>query len=439
MTDNNSLNENITDQNITDNTITSSTTTSSTLANEKNGDRIIFLIAGEPSGDKLGANLIKSFREFIKDQAGEEQANHYKFVGVGGPLMEAEGFESLFDYSQLAVMGLIEILPKIRLLSKLLKNTIKYANSLNITAFISIDSPGFTLRVAKKLKKLKNRKYPLIHYVAPSVWAWKPKRAKEYAHIYDRILCLLPFEPKYFEKHNLRANFVGHPATFLTNADPKDFLKKYGLDPHTHNIILILLGSRTGEVTRLLPIFAESAHMIKEKIKNCKFVISAVPHLKHYINENFYAFPQENTILIDALEEGKQAMASSKVSLSASGTVALELAKYQVAQTTAYKMNPITYAIVNSMLKSDYVNLINVINNQGLINERIQDDCTPEKLSQDIITLLSRQYAISEQNNYQQMAMDKLSQDKLKIAEYIIDEINIFQEQARQKNQDKKK
>ena len=218
---------------------------------------LVFLVAGEPSGDQLGARLMAALRE--------ESGGQLRFAGVGGERMAEAGLESLFPIHELAVMGIIEVIPKIPLVLRRVRETAAAARAARPAALVTIDAPSFTLEVSERLK---GEGFPRIHYVAPSVWAWKPWRAKSMAGYLDHLLALLPFEPPYFERHGLATTVVGHPAVEAANErrlDPAAFRRRHGL-PEAATAVCVLPGSRMGEVRRHEPVMAGALALLKKRL-----------------------------------------------------------------------------------------------------------------------------------------------------------------------------
>jgi lipid-A-disaccharide synthase len=336
----------------------------------------IFISAGEPSGDFLGSQLMKALRR---------QLGHaVKFTGLGGPLMEAEGMASLFPIEELYIMGLAEIIPHIRRIRRRIHETVKAVEQIGPDIVITIDSPGFNFRIGKMLKK-KNILIPLVHYVAPSVWAWRPNRAHEIAQFVDHLLVLLPFEPPYFLKEGLDTHFVGHPVVEvgINKAADSTFRKRHNI-PSTAPIITILPGSRRGEVGRLLPIFQQTVSRLLKKYPNLLVVIPTLPHLVNQIKQ-LYNLP---AVIVTSPQEKYAAFKESTAALSASGTISLELAAAELPTVIAYKISPITYAIVKRLVKVKYASLINLLLDEPVMPEHLQADCTPEKLACEVDKLL---------------------------------------------------
>jgi lipid-A-disaccharide synthase len=341
--------------------------------------RKIFLSAGELSGDALGARLMRALRA--------ETDGPVTFAGIGGPAMQAEGLESLFDLSELAVMGLVEVIPHIPRLRRRIAETAAAAHAFKPDALVTIDAPGFNKRVAKALGPTA---FPKIHYVAPSVWAWRPKRVHAFRALFDRLLCLLPFEPPYFEAVGLDARFVGH-SILESGADAGDgpgFRAAHGLAPDVP-LLCVLPGSRAGEVSRLLPIFGETLRRLSQRQPDLQAVIPAVQHLAAQIRSETAGWPVPVTVLDGAGAAGKyDAMAASNAALATSGTVALELALARVPSVIAYRVHPITYQIASRLVSVQYGNLVNILADRMLVPEHVQAACTPDRLAADALKLL---------------------------------------------------
>jgi len=336
-----------------------------------------FFAVGEPSGDALCAKLMAAIK--LRDEA-----RNIKFYGVGGPLMEAEGLHSLFPMEELTIMGIAEVVPKIPKLLKRIKETAQAALEINPDAFISVDAPDFSFRVAAKLK---NSPFPKIHYVAPSVWAWRPGRAAKVAKLYDHLLTVLPFEPPYFEREGLAATFVGHSVieTGANSGDGEAFRARHRL-AYTTPLLMVLPGSRRGEVSKHLPIFKETVARVKSSVAELAVVIPVIGKSAEIVHENVKDWPVK-VITIDGMSEKYDAMAASDVALAASGTVGLELALAKLPAVIAYKMHVITAYIARKFVKLDYVNLINILENQEIVPEHLLEECLPSRLSPTITDL----------------------------------------------------
>ncbi|GLQ07210.1 lipid-A-disaccharide synthase [Sneathiella chinensis] len=331
----------------------------------------VYLIAGEPSGDALAARLMAG----LKDRLGEKGV---VFKGVGGPLMQAEGLTSLFPMEDLTVMGLMEVLPKLPLLIKRINQAARDALAAKPDVFITVDAPDFSFRVAKKLK---DAPFPKVHYVAPSVWAWRPGRAKKIAALYDHLLTLLPFEPPYFEKEGLPATFIGH-SVIETGADAGEgdrFRAQHDIGKD-ERVLMVLPGSRRGEVERHLPVFRETLSRLHDLMGDFVVVTPVVGKAADLVRAELADWPWK-TIIIDGVQEKYDAMAGADAALAASGTVGLELALARLPAVIGYRMNGLTAWIARRVVKTPYVNLVNILEKQEVVPELLLEDCTAENLS----------------------------------------------------------
>ncbi|MBX9786509.1 MAG: lipid-A-disaccharide synthase [Alphaproteobacteria bacterium] len=300
---------------------------------------LTFLIAGEPSGDRLGADLMASLK---KNQ-------DVRFMGIGGEAMKAEGLESLFPMEELSLMGVFSILRDLPNLLRRLRYTVKTIQEVKPDMVITIDSPDFSFRVMKRLHKLPSRP-KLVHYVAPTVWAWRPGRARKIAQFLDHLLCLYPFEPPLFEKHGLKSTFVGHPIARMT-------FKTRKRDP---NLLCVLPGSRRSELKMLLPIFKETVTLVKKEIPGLKVIIPTLPTLKESIEKQVKTWPVEVTI-VEGEDKRNEVFERAYVGLAASGTVALQLAAARLPFVVAYSLGALSGKIAHILIKIPYVCMVNIL------------------------------------------------------------------------------
>lgn len=342
----------------------------------------IALIAGEPSGDVLGAGLMRALRE--------ETGGRVVFNGVGGAQMMAEGLQSLFPIADLSVMGLVEILPRARLLLRRIDQAAQFIQSNPPDIVVTIDSPGFTRRVAERLSV---RGFPLMHYVAPTVWAWRPKRAQRLAKLYDHLLVLLPFEPPYFEDVGLATTFVGHPAVeTLAQARQAEalaqrkFRERHGIAPEAR-LLAILPGSRKGEVSRLLPVFTDVLLQLKAHGLNLHLLLPTVETVAETVRSAAPGLPMPATV-IEAPAERYAAMIAAEAALAASGTATLELGLAETPTILAYKVNPITAMIVRRLIRTPYAGLVNILQQREVMPEFLQEHCRAELITPALLRLL---------------------------------------------------
>ncbi len=339
---------------------------------------LVFLVAGEPSGDLLGGRLMAALKD--------ETSGDIRFAGVGGDRMAAEGLESLFPIRQLAVMGIVEVLPHLLTILRRIRETVAAAIEARPAAVVTIDSPSFTLEVSQRLR---GRGIPLIHYVAPSVWAWKPWRAKHIAGFLDRLLVLLPFEPPYFEKHDLATSFVGHPAVEQAprTAEAAAFRARHGIPPEAV-LLCVLPGSRSGEVRRLLPVFAETVARLKTRFVNLMAVVPTVPNVADTVADAVTAWAVP-TVALHEPGEKYEAFAAANAALAASGTVAVELAVAGTPSVIGYRVSPLSAFLARRLIKIRYMSLVNLVLDHEAQPEFLQRDCTPAKLAEAVERLLT--------------------------------------------------
>ena len=366
----------------------------------------IFIIAGEDSGDKLGSAIIDGLREVTDTST--------KFVGIGGNGMISRGLESIFPMSELSVMGFVEIASKYKSLKKRLNQTISSILDEKPDILLTIDAPEFCFRVAKQVKLL-NKNIAVAHYVAPTVWAWRPNRAKKISSFVDQILALFPFEPRYFHDVGVRCDFVGHPIVSETLADEEsvtEFKKEYSLTDEP--LILCLPGSRKSEIDRLMPVFGETLEKFSNALPNARFILPSTPDVYEYSKKFLDCMPKDIIFLTPEkfgvekyLEFKKASFKLSQLALAASGTVSLELAANTTPMVIGYDMNFLSRKIIGLMLKIDTVNLVNLVTGNRNIPECIGSNFNSEKLFLEMVRVYS--------NNLNQIKDFKTSMDLLGI------------------------
>lgn len=336
----------------------------------KNNDTIV-IIAGEVSGDIIGAKIIKNLKQ------------DYNFVGVGGENMEKEGLHSIFSISKLAVMGFLEVLFKIKTILKCINQTVNLILTIKPKVVISIDSPSFVLQVIKKVKK-QNKNIKFVHIVAPQVWAWGKWRAKKYASVFDKLYTFFDFEKEFFEKYGLDCMSVGHPSV--------EDLEQYKHNPNKKQILL-LPGSRISEVKKLLPIFKA----LTSKIDNFSFVISVVETTKDYVQKHIKKWSNKPKLV---LNNRYQVYSNSLFAIAKSGTVSVELAMLKIPTIVIYKMNALTEFIVKLVVKIKYASLVNILSNKLIYPELLGvKKATTKNIIQEIDKILI-------ENNYNTIKQD---------------------------------
>jgi lipid-A-disaccharide synthase len=362
----------------------------------------VYLIAGEFSGDQLGASLMKGFKLILPKVS---------FIGVGGPAMQKEGLTSLFPMEDLAVMGLAEVFPRIPLLLRRIKQTINNVIETGPDCLVTIDAPDFCFRVSRKLK---GKGIPLIHYVAPSVWAWRPGRARKIAGFLDHLLALLPFEPPYFEKEGLKCSFIGHPIleSDLDQGNAATFRSDHNIDQDTQ-LLCLLPGSRKSEIEQLLPVFCDAYLILKNRIKNLHMVIPTVS-TTHDLALNMLQTRGITATVIPPGHDKADAYKACHVALAASGTVSLELAFAKVPAVIAYKVSVVTAFVAKIALRNTYYSLINLILDRMACPENMQENCTPEILANDVEALFTNEQSRLNQLESYEEALLKLGRGQVR-------------------------
>lgn len=359
----------------------------------------VFVIAGEPSGDRLGGALMAGLRQLCPDVV---------FEGVGGPLMQAEGMESLFPMDELSVMGIAEVLPKYRHLKRRMHQTAKAVIAARPDVLITIDSPDFCLRVAKEVKARSDIR--IVHYVAPSVWAWRPKRAEKMAKVVDQVLALLPFEPPYMAAAGLRCDFVGHPVVsepIAHDAEVAAFREAQGIGAAP--ILLVLPGSRRSEVARLMPGFGAVAARLAEARPDIRVVVPAAAPVLDHVRALAGDWAVSPVILDptapEAAETKRAAFRAADVALAASGTVSLELAASATPMVIAYDMSWLSWQIMSRAALVDTVTLVNLVSETRVVPEFLGPAFKPDEIAPAVLNVL-------EQPDLQQDAM-AMTMDRL--------------------------
>lgn len=354
----------------------------------------IALIAGEPSGDALGAALMRALHQ--------ETGGRVEFLGIGGAQMAEQGLRSAFPIAELSVMGLVEVLPRLRMLMRRIEQTAQLLRSSSPDIVVTIDSPGFSRRVAQRLTE---RCFPLVHYVAPTVWAWRPGRARRMAKLFDHLLALLPFEPPYFEVVGLPTTFVGHPAVETIAAARQaelgavaagsDFRRRHGI-PAGKQLLAVLPGSRKGEVTKLLPIFADVLNRLKQNGLDLHLLLPTVETVSPIVRAASRELPFAATIL-ETASERYGGMLAAEAALAASGTATLELGLAGTPTILAYRVNPLTAAIVRRLIRTPYAGLVNILQQREIMPEFLQENCRADLIAPVLQRLLTEPAIRQEQ------------------------------------------
>ena len=361
---------------------------------------LVWLIAGEPSGDILGARLMVALKQIT--------AGNIRIEGIGGDAMAGEGLNSRFPISDIAVMGLVEIIPRLPLIKRRMRETIEQILTEQPVLLVSIDAPGFCYDIWKGLR---GSGVGLVHYVAPTVWAWRPDRAKKFAAELDHLMTLLPFEPPLFEREGLSATFVGHSVLEggASNGDGAAFRQKQSIAEDA-TVICVLPGSRGGELKRLGRIFEIAARSVFEQYPNSVFVFPTVPYMRPRVEALARSWPGR-TVIVESVREKFDAMAASNAAIAASGTVSLELALAKVPHVVAYRMNALTIAIVRMLhgINQKYINLINILLDREVVPEFVQENCTAANIAAELSALMSDEVRQQQQRDAFSEGIQKLA------------------------------
>ncbi len=345
----------------------------------------IWLLAGEASGDVLGARLMQALRA---------QRPTLAFAGVGGPRMEQAGLASLFPMRDLAVMGLAEVLPRLRALNRRLAQAVADIKQRRPDMVVTIDSPGFALRLLARIKPLGLKR---VHYVAPQVWAWREHRVRGYPGLWDKLLCLLPFEVAFFARHGLPAVFVGHPVlqSGADQGNAQRFRARHGVADDAA-VVMLMPGSRRTEAPRLMPVFRSAMTLLQRDVPSLVPVIASSPTVAEIVGRAAADWPVQPLIITDTGDK-HDAYAAAGAALTKSGTSTLELALAGVPMAVTYRVNALSAALARRMIRVPHVAMVNLLAGRGVVPELLQQDCTPERLSNVLRRLLADAQAADAQ------------------------------------------
>lgn len=375
----------------------------------------IVLIAAEPSGDALGGRLMAALSHRLDGDV--------RFAGIGGERMAAAGLRSRVPLSELSLFGVFEVLPQAMRILRLVRETADAIVAMAPACVVTIDSSGFNFRLARQLRQ---RGYhgPLLHYVAPQLWAWwRPAKANSLRRWYDRVLALFPFEPDFFRQHGIECRFVGHPAVeegFGRVPDP-GFRDRHGIPPDAL-LLAVLPGSRGSEVKRLLPIFADAVTRLAVAFPGLHVVLPTVPTVADRVTAAVSGWPVPVTVLRDPKEK-PAAFAASRAALAASGTVTLELALAGTPFVVAYRVNALTAWLVRRKVSVRFATIVSLLMDREVAPERLQDACTPAALVEALTPLLGDGAAWQHQRQDLATAIGRLGLDGRPPSERAADEV----------------
>ena len=355
----------------------------------------IFVLTGEPSGDKLASTVISKLKQSNPE---------VEYLCVGGTHLNSLGIKSIFDLKEITYIGFTSVLLNIFKIRNRINKTVEEIIKFNPDILFSVDSPDFTLRVSERVKKINNN-IKTIHYVAPQVWVWREGRVKKFKKFLDHILLLFNFEKKYFDKENITNTFVGHPLlekNVRTKTDLSHMISK------DKKIISLFAGSRSSETNLLLPILINFVKLMNEKFNDYLFVFHATEKNKNFINDKLKISNLNNTEVISDENIKSQILSSSVFAVSKSGTVSLEICNANVPSIIIYKMNFLNFMIVKFLVKIKYANIVNIINNKEVIPELIQKECNAKEIYKSVVYFLKNPSLMDQQVKECRITLDEI-------------------------------
>ena len=353
----------------------------------------IFILTGEPSGDKLASTVISKLKESNPD---------VEYLSVGGSHLGLLGIKSIFDLKDITYIGFTSVLLNIFKIKNRINQTVEQIIKFNPDILFSVDSPDFTLRVAQRVKKI-NSNIKTVHYVAPQVWIWREGRVKKFKNFVDHFLLLFNFEKKYFDKENITNTFVGHPLLEKDNSktDVSNIFKD-------KKIISLFPGSRSSEINVLLPILTDFIKLMNEKYKDYFFVFHSTQENKNIINKKLKKNNLNNIEIISDEIIKSQILSNSVFAVSKSGTVSLEICNANVPSIIIYKINFLNFMIVKFLVKIKFANIINIINNREVIPELLQKECNPKEIFRSVVYFLKHPEFSQKQLNDCKKTLDQI-------------------------------
>ena len=335
----------------------------------------IFIVTGEPSGDKLASTVISKLKK---------NNPNIEFLCVGGTHLYSLGVRSIFDLKEITYLGFTSVLFNFLKIRNRINKTVDEIIKFNPDILFTVDSPDFTLRVAERVKKINNN-IKTVHYVAPQVWIWREDRVKKVKKFIDHILILFNFEKKYFDKENMLNTFVGHP---LLEKNKKSKIDLSSLVSNDKKIISIFPGSRSSETTILLPILCDFINLMNKKFNDYSFVFHATDENKNFIVNYLKKINLKNTQVISDNNIKSKVLSNSIFAVSKSGTVSLEICNLEIPSIIIYKINIINFFIMKSLVKVKFANIINIINRKEIIPELLQGECNANEIYNSVVYLL---------------------------------------------------
>ena len=342
----------------------------------------VFILTGEASGDKLASAVVSKLMK---------SNNEIQYLSVGGSNLSSLGIKSIFDLKEITYMGFTSVIFNIFKINNKINKTVEEIIKFAPDILFSVDSPDFTLRVAEKVKKIKPS-IKTVHYVAPQVWIWREGRVKKFKKFVDHFLLLFDFEKKYFDKENIKNTFVGHPLLEKNNSkiDISNISKG-------KKIISIFPGSRSSEISVLLPILVDFVKLMNNRFNEYLYVFHATQENNELIKENLKNASLKNIDVVSEKNIKSQVLLNSVFAVAKSGTVSLEISNAKVPSIIIYKINFINYLIMKSLVKVNFANIINIINNKEIIPELLQNECNPKEIYNSVLYFLKNPSSAKKQ------------------------------------------
>ena len=359
----------------------------------------IFILTGEPSGDKLASKVIAKVKSSMSD---------IEFLSVGGEHLNSLGIKSLYDLEEVTYLGFTKVLLNVFKIKKKINETVSRIIEFNPDILFSVDSPDFTLRVAKKVKRLKPN-IKTIHFVSPKVYVWRENRVKHLKTFLDHILLLFPFEKKYFDKENVNSTFTGHP---LLEEQGKSKIDLSSIIEKGKKIFSIYPGSRLSEINVLSPILFEFIQLMNEKYKDMLFILHSTSEYKQLIQNLLSAEGFSNCEVVSDEKIKSQLLKQSMFAVAKSGTISLEICNAKIPSIIIYKMNKINFFIVKALVKVKFANIINIAADEEVIPELLQSKCNSKSIFNTVEGLLNDQQALEKQVFKTQKIISKFKTDK---------------------------
>ena len=344
----------------------------------------IFILTGEPSGDKLASTTISKLKIINPD---------IEYLCVGGSNLESLGIKSIFDLKEITYIGFTSVLFNILKIKDKIDKTVEEIIKFNPDILFSVDSPDFTLRVAERVKKI-NKDIKTVHYVAPQVWIWREGRVKKFKKFVDHMLLLFNFEKSFFDKENITNTFVGHPLLEQNNKVKTDFSS---LIDKEKKIISIFAGSRNSEINVLLPILSEFIKLMNDKSNDYSFIFHSTNENRNFINDFINDNKIKNSQVISDENIKSQVLNNSIFAVVKSGTISLEICNANIPSIIIYKINMINYFLMKFLAKVRFANIINIINNKEIIPELLQNECNPKEIFNSVNYFLNHPDLIKSQ------------------------------------------